>query len=515
MSPTSQKYLLVLILFTSIINFSSSISRGSLNQSNVINDFIHNRDLINDYIQSLTYDRDTVLAYKGRTFEVIMNKGYLDRSKNFVTITQVSRSFGAEQHDIGVIASNEHITFPGALLSANDRLLNNAPDFLAFERQPLRYSINLPGLTSDSSFTIVPSFAEYQSSMSKILNTWYHKQPHHVLNANFHSEYGMAYSQDQLRVMFGVEFNYFGHKLNIDFNAVTNKDKLIMIRRFRQIFYTVSVEAPQEPSDLFGSRVTLDKVRRRITNENPAVMVNSVSYGRQIYVKIETSSTDAEARFILENKLTFGNSSLNIDHGEDYIKHLDNLNMLVYVLGGSSQQLELMKARTESEVNEIISQYGTFDINNPGFPVSYSTMFIKDNSRGMIMDSANYTEPRRLEFESGVMEIINYSGFRTHWSIVWDEVNYASNGTLVRVSRTKNLYLKNGGSQNVQMAGNCRNIAVSGKVLMRKWFIPFMPKKWRTIIDVHDVPLIDYRTFTIFRKAFPMLPTPWSIIPPL
>lgn len=513
MRPKIQKCLLALTLLISIINISSCKSLGCLNESNAIDNSDYNRDLINDYIQSLSYDRDKVLAYKGKAFDVILNTGHLDKSNNFITITQVSRSFGTEQHDIGVIASNEHITFPGALLSANVRLLNNAPDFLAFERQPLRYTINLPGLTDVASFSIVPSFADYQSSLSKILNTWHLKHPQYVLNANFHSEYSMAYSQDQLRVMFGVEFNYFGNKLNIDFNAAKNKDKLIMIRRFRQIFYTVSVEVPREPGDLFGPSVTLNKLKRRVNNENPAVMVNSVSYGRQIYVKIETSSTDSEAMSILENRLTFSNNSLNIDGNGDYVNKLQNLNMLVYVLGGSSQQIELMKAKTEYEVVDIITRYGTFNVDNPGYPVSYSTMFIKDNSRGVISGSVNYTEPVRREFECGVVQVINVSKMNSYWIITWDEVNYNSNGSMVMEPRTKDVFLKHLEYKKIRMAGNCRNIAVVGKVWRRRWYVTRFD--WRTVIDKCDIPLIEHRNFTISTKGRPGSRTKWTIEPPL
>ncbi|PEL15045.1 thiol-activated cytolysin family protein, partial [Bacillus pseudomycoides] len=81
------------------------------------------------------------------------------------------------------------------------------------------------------------------------------------------------------------------NSLNIDFNAVANGEKKVMVAAYKQIFYTVSAELPNNPSDLFDNSVTFDELTRKgVSNVAPPVMVSNVAYGRTIYVKLETSS---------------------------------------------------------------------------------------------------------------------------------------------------------------------------------------------------------------------------------
>ncbi|WP_257131971.1 thiol-activated cytolysin family protein, partial [Bacillus pseudomycoides] len=47
-----------------------------------------------------------------------------------------------------------------------------------------------------------------------------------------------------------------------------------------QIFYTVSAELPNNPSDLFDNSVTFDELTRKgVSNAAPPVMVSNVAYG--------------------------------------------------------------------------------------------------------------------------------------------------------------------------------------------------------------------------------------------
>ncbi|PDZ70474.1 alveolysin, partial [Bacillus pseudomycoides] len=88
--------------------------------------------------------------------------------------------------------------------------------------------------------------------------------------------------------------------LNIDFNAIANGEKKVMVAAYKQIFYTVSAELPNNPSDLFDNSVTFDELTRKgVSKAAPPVMVSNVAYGRTVYVKLETSSKskDVQAAF--------------------------------------------------------------------------------------------------------------------------------------------------------------------------------------------------------------------------
>ncbi|MBS8097822.1 alveolysin, partial [Streptococcus suis] len=88
--------------------------------------------------------------------------------------------------------------------------------------------------------------------------------------------------------------------LDINFDAVNSGEKQVQIVNFKQIYYTVSVDEPESPSKLFAEGTTVEDLKRNgITDEVPPVYVSSVSYGRSMFIKLETSSrsTQVQAAF--------------------------------------------------------------------------------------------------------------------------------------------------------------------------------------------------------------------------
>lgn len=70
-----------------------------------------------------------------------------------------------------------------------------------------------------------------------------------------------------------------------------------MFIAYKQIFYTVNVDAPNKPSDLFADNVMFDDLKLRgVNKDNPPAYVSSVQYGRTIYVKLETTSKSSNVK---------------------------------------------------------------------------------------------------------------------------------------------------------------------------------------------------------------------------
>ena len=59
----------------------------------------------------------------------------------------------------------------------------------------------------------------------------------------------MVIYKSQIASALNVNAKYLDNSLNIDFNAVANGEK-VMVAAYKQIFYTVSAELPNNPSDL-------------------------------------------------------------------------------------------------------------------------------------------------------------------------------------------------------------------------------------------------------------------------
>ena len=106
---------------------------------------------------------------------------------------------------------------------------------------------------------------------------------------------------EQLKVKFGSDFEKTGNSLDIDFNSVHSGEKQIQIVNFKQIYYTVSVDAVKNPGDVFQDTVTVEDLKQRgISAERPLVYISSVAYGRQVYLKLETTSKSDEVEAALK-----------------------------------------------------------------------------------------------------------------------------------------------------------------------------------------------------------------------
>ena len=84
------------------------------------------------------------------------------------------------------------------------------------------------------------------------------------------------------------------------FLPATKGIKKTFIAQYRQIFYTVSIGKPKCPSDMIHENVECCELERLgVGNNNPPAYVSNVSYGRVIYIKLETGSesTEVEAAF--------------------------------------------------------------------------------------------------------------------------------------------------------------------------------------------------------------------------
>lgn len=223
--------------------------------------------------------------------------------------------------------------------------------------------------------------------------------------------------------------------MNIDYDAIFKGEKKVMILSYKQIFYTVGVDAPDRPSDLFGDSVTFDKLALKgVNNDNPPAYVSNVAYGRTIYVKLETDSKSANVKAAFKALI----DNQNISSNAEYQNILDQSSFTATVLGGGAQEHNKVITKDFNEIRNVIKNKSVYSPQNPAYPISYTSTFLKDNSITCINNKTAH--------------------FNTE------------------------IYLK----------GNARNISVKIKEctgLTWDW--------WRTIVYIKNIPLVKERIFSI------------------
>ncbi|WP_409306234.1 thiol-activated cytolysin family protein [Pectobacterium sp. B1J-3] len=451
---------------------------------------------IDKKIAELHYDEKAILAYTGErlsSFKAV--EGTNEGNGKYIVVKRERKSIHNEGADIAVIESLKDIVHPGALLLANARLIENNPTSLVVARKPMTFKVDLPGMGSEALFTVDnPTSNNVAAKLDEVLTCWNEKYAQkYEIAARMHYNSATVFNESQLCTQLGLEIKGIAKKLNIDFSSTSKNKHSVAIATFRQIFYTVSTSFPLHPSDLFADEVSWEDLSQNVDNKNPPLLVNSVAYGRTIYVKIETSSSNTNVKAALDAALSGNSAKISAEHKA----LLENAQFTVFVLGGgTSKHIGLISVTNIDDVKRVITENATYSNQNPGYPIGYSCVFLKNNQIALINSTAEYIETTYSEYSSGQIKLKHTGGYVAQFRVTWDEITgYTDQGHPITVARGWGDNQKDRTAPFntvIPLNGNCTNISIFAKEctgLPWEW--------WRTVVDYHNVPLVPERTVHI------------------
>lgn len=443
-------------------------------------------------IQSLQYDPDVVLAFNGEKIgNVVPAEDQLENG-TYIVVKHEKKTATQKNFDIAIVNAINDRTYPGALLLGNKDLVNNTPSTLYGKRAPLTLRVNLPGLEDEGSARIEnPSYSTVSETINGILTTWIRKfSSTHKISAIYNYTESEVHSKDHLRVIVGFDL---ASKLNLDFDfkSTYNNEKRMFVLTFKQIFYTVSIDTPEQPGDFFAEDEKWENlVANGVDKDNPPVYVANVAYGRTIYLVMTTNNSDLELEakvkgIIKDNK--FNAEAL-------YNTVFDNAEFSVVVLGGSSDEHINMITKDRNKIKEIIENNSSFSEANQGAPISYTTAFLKENQIAAINSSTEYVESTSTRYTRGRLILKHTGGYIAKFNATWKERRYNEKGEAVDTSQQ---WSKNGNkltapfSTEINLPANTIDLHVTAT---EKTGLVWEP--WRTVLD-RDLDLAPEITVSI------------------
>lgn len=471
------KWLGSLLVCVSVFTFSSI----SFAEAFVPND-------IDTGIADLNYNRHEVLAVNGDHISSFVPKEGTQSNGKFIVVERDKKSLATSPVDISIIDSITNRTYPGAIQLANEDFANNQPNLVMAARQPLDISIDLPGLKSENRITVqIPNFSSVSGAVDQLVSTWVEKYSDtHTLPARLQYAESMVYSKNQIASALNVNAQYLNNTLGIDFNAVASGEKKVMVAAYKQIFYTVSATLPNNPSDLFDNSVTFAELARKgVSNEAPPLMVSNVAYGRTIYVKLETTSKSSDVQTAF--KALLNNPNIQTSGSGQYKDIYDESSFTAVVLGGDAQTHNQIVSKDFSVIQNVIKDNAQFSSKNPAYPISYTSVFLKDNSIAAVHNNTEYIETKTTEYTKGKITLDHSGAYVAQFDISWDEFTFDANGQEIITHKT---WEGNGRdktahfSTEIPLPPNSKNIKIHAKEctgLAWDW--------WRTVINEKNVPL--------------------------
>ena len=444
---------------------------------------------LNKYLFGLNYDKTNILTRRGEAIENYTNTSTKQQGNEFVVVEKVKKNLSNGHADVAINGNGD--IFLGALFKANQDLLENKPQQISLDRSKGRISVDLPGMVGGDSYVDAnPTASGMQEGVNTLLNRWHEKYAaKNPAPARMQYESTSAYSMNQLKAKFGSDFEKVGVNLKIDFEAVNKGEKQIEVVDFKQVYYTANFDAPKNPSDVFAPGVTVDQLKARGIDENtPPVYVSSVSYGRQMYVKFETTSKSTELKAAINAVI----KGVPIKAESEWARVLKNTTVTVSIVGGNADGAARVVTGTVEDLKKLIQEGATFSTQNPAVPISYKTAFLKDNQVATIQSNTDYIETKVTSYKNGYLNLQHKGAYIARYYVYWDEVTYDKDGVESIRSRQWEHNGKNrtaGFQTELQFKGNVRNIRVK---IQEKTGLVWEP--WRTVYNRTDLPLVQKRT---------------------
>ena len=444
---------------------------------------------LNNYLFGLNYDKLNILTRKGEALENYTNTSTKQQGNEFVVVEKVKKNLSNGSADVAINGNGD--IFLGALFKANQDLLENKPQQISLDRSKGRISVDLPGMVGGDSYVDAnPTVSGMQEGVNTLLNRWHEKYAaKNPAPARMQYESTSAYSMNQLKAKFGSDFEKVGVNLKIDFEAVNKGEKQVEVVDFKQIYYTANFDAPKNPSDVFAPGVTVDQLKARgIDEKTPPVYVSSVSYGRQMYVKFETTSKSTELKAAINAVI----KGVPIKAESEWARVLKNTTVTVSIVGGNADGAARVVTGTVEDLKKLIQEGATFSTQNPAVPISYKTAFLKDNQVATIQSNTDYIETKVTSYKNGYLNLQHKGAYIARYYVYWDEVTYDKDGVESIRSRQWEDNGKNrtaGFQTEIQFRGNVRNIRVK---IQEKTGLVWEP--WRTVYNRTDLPLVQKRT---------------------
>ena len=444
---------------------------------------------LNKYLFGLNYDKTNILTRRGEAIENYTNTSTKQQGNEFVVVEKVKKNLSSGHADVAINGNGD--IFLGALFKANQDLLENKPQQISLDRSKGRISVDLPGMVGGDSYVDAnPTASGMQEGVNTLLNRWHEKYAaKNPAPARMQYESTSAYSMNQLKAKFGSDFEKVGVNLKIDFEAVNKGEKQVEVVDFKQIYYTANFDAPKNPSDVFAPGVTVDQLKARgIDDKTPPVYVSSVSYGRQMYVKFETTSKSTELKAAINAVI----KGVPIKAESEWARVLKNTTVTVSIVGGNADGAARVVTGTVEDLKKLIQEGATFSTQNPAVPISYKTAFLKDNQVATIQSNTDYIETKVTSYKNGFLNLHHKGAYIARYYVYWDEVTYDKDGIESIRSRQweDNGKSRTAGFQTeIQFRGNVRNIRVK---IQEKTGLVWEP--WRTVYNRTDLPLVQKRT---------------------
>lgn len=383
---------------------------------------------INDYLRGLNYDGNTLLDVK--------DTGGLPNSREITSSSEgntppingqtsycstADYSLDSNFDDVAILRPNLDAIYPGALVAANDRMLQGNPDPLSIEKGAYTLRINLPGIGQNGVLNIQnPSKSLVDTKIDDALQWWYNNSGDNEIAANSVYSSANLYSSMQVSRDIGLNLSWADNNVASQLSFDSSTERRVATMSFKQVFFSITMDSPESsPADMLGNTITLEEVMARITDAQPAAYVSSVSYGKIFILRMETEYTEETSNIDLSAVLDYS-VNVNADYDEDKESVIQTSTFKLLSIGGNAEvgvspiSSSDFTSGPGGFIDAITGSNALLSADNPGVPIAYTMRFLKDNSLAKMGYNTDYTVEQCNPSANFVHEDVNVENNSYH-----------------------------------------------------------------------------------------------------
>ena len=287
--------------------------------------------------------------------------------------------------DVAILRPTNGIIWPGALVYGDASMLNGLPNPVSLPRGPVTMRLDLPGIGENGEIEVEnPVNSNVQSAIDESLNWWNENayQEGYVNASNSFNQISTSYSSKQLSLDVGLNVEWAQGDVATQFNFVSSSSEKVAMMVFKQVFYTISANPPTNPGDVFGKGVSTEEVKNAFGPENPPAYVHSVSYGRIIMFRMQTTAQASDTEIAGSFNYASGFTNASGDTEIKYKEILSKSSITTITIGGNAEVAsEAVTAQNYGDLQSIITgKNAVYSKSNPGVPIAYTVRYLKDNT---------------------------------------------------------------------------------------------------------------------------------------
>ncbi len=416
---------------------------------------------IDTFIRALQYDPRQLLAVQpdGATQALPPTKERSLGAGSVIIATKRQHRLSKNLSDVAILRPTAGVIYPGALIVADVNLMEGQPTPISLARAPISISTDLPGVQKSRRIVNQVAHSTVQDAVAQMLEAWHQNRGEYQIAARSFLTIQSVYSSMQASLDLGFNAKWADGAASAQLNASTSSETKVLLANYRQIFYTVTMDTPALPSDVFDSSVGEDDLRAVISASHPPAYVRSVDYGRILMIRMETTSSKST----LELQTSFKQLARDLEvqgHVNGELQAIARQSKFTVVaIGGGVQQAAQFDGTAEDlqRLGAYIRENATFRRDNPGAPISYNVAFLKDNVMATMGFTTDYTETESVLYPNGYVRLKHSGAYVAKFFVNWEEGDASGNFTAKSWASGNQTA---GYSHQVNLPGDARNVTL-------------------------------------------------------